>query len=285
MRIKKLLSVVLTVALLTVGVTGCSNSKKEESSDKTTVKLGVVGAIYEDLWKPAIEKLKEEDINLEIVQFSDYSTPNSALNSGEIDLNAFQHQIFLDSDVSSNGYGIEAIAYSFIIPLNLYSNKVTSVKDIKDGDIVAIPNDVTNGGRALKVLESAGLITLKSNEETSPTVNDIEKYNVKIEIKELAANTIPSVLPDITAGIVNGGFALDYGLKVEDAIYKDTSINESVYWNIIAAKSDNLKDDAKLQIYKKVISAFQTEETEKVFNDTFGGYFVKAGWDKELLNK
>lgn len=247
------------------------------------VTIGVVGSIYDELWAPAKEKLKKEGINLEIKQFSDYSTPNSALNNGEIDLNAFQHQIYLDDEVKTNNYKIKSIGYTFIIPLNLYSNKVKSVKELKDGDSVAIPNDVTNGGRAIKVLESAGLIKLKDDADFSPTVDDIKKYNVKINIKQLAANTIPSALDDVTAAVVNGNYALDFGLKTDDAIFKDTSLGEEKYWNLIAARTSDLKDEAKVKLYKKVIKAFQDSETEKIFNDKFGGYFVKVGWDQDLI--
>lgn len=210
----------------------------------------MVGAIYEDLWKPAQDSLKEEGINLEIVQFSDYVTPNNALNSGDIDLNAFQHHIYLDTELEQHGYAIEPAGYTFIIPLNLYSHKVSSVDEIKDGDTIAIPDDVTNGGRV---------------------------------IKELKANTIPSVLDDVTAAIVNGNYALDFGLKTEEAIYKDTVLDEEAYWNLIAVRSVDLEDPEKAEVYRKVVAAFQSQATEDVFNDTFGGYFIKVGWDQDLL--
>lgn len=257
----------------------------EASGDPVTVKLGVVGSIYEDLWAPAKEALKSEGINLDIVQFSDYVTPNNALANGEIDLNAFQHRIYLDNEIQSYGYKIQNVGNTFIIPLNLYSQKVTSLKDIKDGDTIAIPNDVTNGGRALKVLEAAGLIKLKSDAGFNPTTGDIETYNVKIKIEELAANTIPSALADVTAAIINGNYALDFGLKTEEAIFADTSLGEEKYWNLVAARTDDLSDPQKVETYKKVIKAFQSPETEKIFKDTYGGYFIKQGWDQDLLSK
>lgn len=281
--IKKIAAVSLATLTLGLALTGCGSNQAADG--KTVVKLGVVGSIYEDLWAPAKEKLASEGIDLQIQQFSDYVTPNNALNNGEIDLNAFQHQIYLDSEIQNYGYEIETVGDTFIIPLNLYSTKIKSVSEIKDGDKIAIPNDVTNGGRAIKVLRDAGLITLKSTASDSPTVADIENYNVKIEIKELAANTIPSVLSDVTAAIVNGNYALDFNLKTEDAIFKDTSLNEDVYWNLIAAKSANLTDATKAETYKKVVEAFQSEETEKVFNDKFGGFFIKAGWDRDFFAK
>lgn len=124
---------------------------------------------------------------------------------------------------------------------------------------------------------------LKTDAAFSPTVDDIESYNVQVEIQELAANTIPSVLDDVTAGVVNGNYALDFGLAVNDALFQDTSVTEEQYWNIIVARSADLQDADKKEVYKKVVEAFQSDATEKVFNDDFGGYFIKEGWDQDLL--
>jgi D-methionine transport system substrate-binding protein len=253
------------------------------ADDNVTVKLGVVGSVYEELWAPAQEALKEEGIDLEIVQFSDYVTPNNALANGEIDLNAFQHQIYLESEIEEYGYELTDIGNTFIIPLNLYSEKISSVDELQDGDTIAIPNDLTNGGRAIKVLAAAGIITLKEDADFSPTLDDIESYNVDVKIEELAANTIPSTLADVTAAIVNGNYALDFGLKTEEAIFKDTSVDEQKYWNLIAARTEDLSDPDKVALYDKVVEAFQTDATESVFNDTYGGYFIAEGWDEDLL--
>lgn len=296
MKLKKILALVLSAAILTLALTACGStndnnsaqsnvSESSQTAEPVTIKLGVVGSIYEDLWAPAQEALKEQGIDLEIVQFSDYVTPNNALANGEIDLNAFQHRIYLQSEIDSYGYEIQTIGNTFIIPLNLYSQKISSVEELKDGDTIAIPDDLTNGGRALKVLEAAGLITLKADAGFNPTVDDIETYNVGITIEELKANVIASTLPDVTAGVVNGNYALDFGLKTEEAIYKDTVLDVEEYWNLIAARTADLEDADKVAIYDKVVKAFQSAETEKVFNETFGGYFIKVGWDQDLLAK
>ena len=150
---------------------------------------------------------------------------------------------------------------------------------------MAIPDDMTNGGRALKVLEAAGLIELNPDAAFNPTLDDITRYTVGIEIKELKANVIPSALADVTAAVVNGNYALDFGLKTEEAIYKDSVLDVEEYWNLIAARSADLNDPDKVAVYEKVVKAFQSAETEKVFNDTYGGYFIKVGWDQDLLAK
>lgn len=291
MKIKKTLTLILAAATITLSLAACgktsnvANSNSGTSSAKTqTIKLGVVGSDKE-IWIPAQKKLKDEGINLQFVEFSDYVTPNKALADGEIDLNAFQHQVYLDSEIAAKGYKIEAIGYTLLAPLNLYSKKIDSVSKLKSGDVIAVPNDATNEGRALKVLEHAGIIKLKANAPFSPTVQDIDKYNAKITIKELAADTITSALPDVTAAIINGNYAADFGLKNDDAIYKDNGTGSEKYWNLIAARSKDLKNAARVELFRKVVKVYQQPETEEVFNTTYKGAYIKAGWDVDLLAK
>ncbi|MDO4506750.1 MAG: MetQ/NlpA family ABC transporter substrate-binding protein, partial [Spirochaetales bacterium] len=155
---KKIITSILAAAAV-FGFVSCNKSSGKSS--EVVVKLGVTGSVYEDLWEPAQKALKEQGINLKIVQFTDYVTPINALANGEIDLNGFQHRIFFATEIKNKGYDISLVGNTFLTPLNVYSNKIKSIDELKDGDVVAIPNDVTNGGRAIKVLESAGLITLK----------------------------------------------------------------------------------------------------------------------------
>ena len=294
MKLKKLFALALAAASLTLALTGCGSktddgtgdaNTDDQTGESVTVKLGVVGGIYDDLWAPAKEALAGEGIDLEIVQFSDYVTPNNALANGDIDLNSFQHRIYLQSEIENYGYEIQNIGNTFIIPLNLYSQKVSSVDELKDGDVVAIPDDLTNGGRALKVLEAAGLIELDPSAAFNPTLDDITSYKVNITIEELKANTIPSVLPDVAAAVVNGNYALDFGLKTDEAIYKDSVLDVEEYWNLIAARTADLEDPDTAAVYKKVVEAFQSSATEDVFNNTFGGYFIAVGWDQDLIGQ
>ena len=312
---KRVLALTLGAVLAVGALTGCSGSKSEDTQDTAAVsekaseeksddgaaaeaeaageydftkdpislKIGVVGSVYEDIWQPTVDKLKDEGIELEVVQFSDYVTPNDALNNGEIDLNAFQHQIYLNSEIESYGYEIQNIGNTFIIPLNVYSDKIKSLDELKDGDTVAVPNDLTNEGRALKVLAKAGVINLKDNDNFNPTLDDIESYNKNITIEELSANTIPSVLPDVTAAVINGNYALDFGLKTEEAIYKDSVLDEEKYWNLIAARTEDLSDPRLKAAYKKIVDTFHSDDTKKVFDEDYGGYFIAVGWDQDLL--
>lgn len=303
MKKKSFIALALTAALALGALTGCGSTTAKETTGSTdaaaetakasetagseaagsetavsgetrVVKLGLTGVIYEDIWNPIKEELAKEGIDLEYVQFSDYSLPNEALNAGEIDINAFQHHAYFNNDVEKNGYDITPIADTFIIAMNLYSDKVKSVDEIKDGDVIAIPDDASNGGRALKVLASAGLITLKAEAGANPTVADIDTYNVKIEIKEMGAADISSVLPDVTAAVVNGNYALDYGIDPSTAIFEEKDYDDDSYFCLMAVRSSDA-DDA---VYKRIVELFQSETTKQIFQDEFNGYFVPA-WE------
>lgn len=276
---KIIIGVVAIAAILLLS----SCTKKENTNASTNnskpvvVKLGTVGT--SDGWESAKESLKKQNIDLQFVEFSNYTTPNRALDAGEIDLNAFQHRIFLANEIENYNYNLKIVANSYILPLSLYSSKIKSVNEIKSGDKIAIPNDLTNGGRALKVLESAGLIVLSKDAKFSPTVHDIAENPSGIEIVELAANTIPSSLQDVTAAIVNGAYAHDFGLKMDEAIFMDTSLSQKEYWNIVVANANDLKNPEKVEVLKKVIAAYHTAETEKYYLDEYGGFYIMVGWD------
>ncbi len=268
--------------------TPAASEKDTEAASENTitgkVTLGVVGS-DKDFWVPAQEYLKNEGIDLEFVEFTDYTTPNSALDQGEIDLNAFQHEVYLDTEIKEHGYKIQNIGYTVMSPLNLYSAKIKSVDEIKEGDIIAVPNDTTNEGRALKVLEQAGLIKLKEGDLENPSLDDIESYNVKIDIKEMAANTIAAALPDVTAAIVNGNYAVDNGYTNDDAVYLDTGSSAKEYWNLVAAKTSDLSDKNKVALFGKVVEAFHQQGTIDVFNGEFKGAYIPVGWDEDLLKE
>lgn len=285
MKRRRIFALALAIALLALALTGCGSKDNGSAADgdTVTVKLGVVGAIYDDIWKSAQEALKAEGINLEIVQFSDYVTPNNALANGEIDLNAFQHRIYLQGEIANYGYEIQNIGNTFIAPMSLFSSKISSVSELKDGDIIAIPDDLTNGGRALKVLESAGIITLNPAAGFNPTLDDIQTYNIGVTIKELKANVIVSALPDVTAAIVNNNYALDFGLSASDAIFADDRLDIEDYWNLIAARTADLSDPDKVEIFRKVVEAYQSDATLEVFNTECRGFYTPAGWAQDLL--
>jgi len=249
--------------------------------EPTIVKVGVVGE-YNAQWDTINELLADDGIQIELVKFTDYAAPNRALNDGEIDLNAFQHKAFLANDIAQKGYEISDIGDTIIAPLCIYNNedKISSIEDIKDGDVIAIPSDLTNGGRALKLLESAGLITCDPEKGFTPTKADILSYNVAIDIKEAESATLFNILPDCAAAIINGGNAFTAGLDpISDSIFQenvDPETNEAVpqLINIIAARTKD-KDN---EVYKKVVDAYHTKEVEATIKEAYKGAFICA-WE------
>lgn len=277
-------SIIALLALtLSLGLTACGSSSTAEEStsegEKTIVKVGVVGE-YNAQWDTINELLADDGIEVELVKFTDYATPNRALDDGEIDLNAFQHKAFLANDIQQYGYEIESIGDTIIAPLSIYNNKdkISSIEEIKDGDIIAIPSDLTNGGRALKLLEKAGLIECDPAKGYVPTKADITKYNVQIEILEAESATLANLLPDCTAALINGGNAYTAGLNPnEDAIFTediDPDTNEATpdLINIIAARTAD-KDN---EVYQKVVEAYHTEEVRQTIEEAYQGAFICA---------
>lgn len=245
-------------------------------AEPVTVRIGLTGAVYEPIWDVVKEKLAPEGIQLEYVQFNNFSLPNNALNNGEIEINAFQHHAFFNNDTTSNGYNLAAIGDTYIVAMDIFSDKITDLKDLKDGDLIAVPNDVTNEGRALKLLESAGIIEIDPAAGNSPAINDITAYNVQVKFQEVDANLVPSILPDVTIAVVNGNYALDAGLKAEDALFKESEYADNSYYCLIAVRSE----DADNPIYQRIVEAYQCDEVIDVYNGQFAGFFTPT-WKLE----
>ena len=284
---KKQLLILAAAAVFASSLTGCGSSapsapaasaaqssaaQSASAETPVTVKIGLTGTFNEDIWAPAAEELAAEGINLEFVQFSNFSLPNQALVNGEIDLNAFQHHAFLNNEVTSNGYAITPIGDTYIVAMNVYSNFLSSLDELKDGDQIAVPNDATNEGRALKLLESAGLLTIDPAAGASPEISDITDYKVQVKFVEMDANLVASALPDVAAAVINGNYALDSGLKADDAIFKETEYADDSYFGLIAARTE----DAENPVYQRIVEAYQSQKTIDVFNDEFAGFFVPA---------
>jgi len=238
----------------------------------TVVRVGVVGA-FQDQWDVVNEKLEPYDIRVEIVMFTDFTTPNSILNAGELDLNAFQNIGFLNNAIANNGYNITPIGTTFIAPLNIFANfnRVSSIADLAAGDYVGIPSDLTNGGRALKVLEAAGLIVMDPEVGFLGTELDIIENPSGIVIRPAESGTLASMLPDLAAAVINSGNARTGGLDIEnDSIFQEDSLNIEIAGdliNVIVARTE----DADNEIFAKIVRAYQTAEVARSIESTFGG--------------
>ena len=292
---KKILAALL-VLILALGITACGTQQAapaastapaedapaeeaatEEAAEPVVVRIGATGTFYNAIWDVVQEAVADDGIKLEVVQFNNYSIPNNALNSGELEMNAFQHHAYFNNDTTSNGYNLTPIGDTFILTMNIFSDKIDDISELKDGDIVAVPNDVTNEGRALKLLESAGVLELDPAAGNSPAITDITNYNVKVELNEVDANLVPTLLPDVTIAVVNGNYALDAGLKAEDALFNETEYADNSYVNLIAVRSE----DADNPIYQKIVEAYQSDAVIELFNTQYAG-FLSPAWNLNL---
>lgn len=250
----------------------------DSDTNMTVVRVGVVGE-YNAHWDTVNEILAEEDIVVELVKYTD-SIPNDALADGDVDLNAFQHKAFLNDEVSKTGYDIVPIGDTIIGPLGMFNNtdKITSLEDFQDGDKIAIPANATNYGRALLLMEAAGLLVIDPDCEGFPTKSDIIEYVVEIEILDGETATLASMLPDLSAAIINAGDAITAGLDptadtilLED-IDPETNPNVADLINIIAARGE----DADNETYAKIVAAYQTEAVADAIIAHYGGAYFPA---------
>ncbi len=202
---KKLFTLSLLALSLTTALTGCGSSDDSSSSsnsDQTKIVVGATALPHAEILNQAIPMLEESGISLEIVEFADYTVINPSLSSGELDANFFQHTAYLDDYNSSSSDTLTSIGGIHIEPIALYSNSISNLNDLSEGDVIAIPNDATNGPRALKLLASNGLFGLDPS-ATTPTIFDIVDNDKNIEIIEMDSAALPRTLGDVTAAIIN----------------------------------------------------------------------------------
>ena len=267
--LKTLIVLILSFTAL-LFVFSCS---KKENSEDNVVRVGFYADAHYQIWNPIASNLAKEGIILELVSFANTRMPNQALNNGDIDLNAFQHHAYLNDEVSNLGYDIVAIADTYISAMNIYSKNISNVSELKKGDKVAIPNDPSNEGRALKVLEAAGLIKVKPEVGDLPSISDIIENPLGLNILAVEIGSVPSYLPEVACAVINSHVAIDFGLNPgSDYIFQD---NPSIYSgnafvNLIAARTE----DKDKEIYKKIIKAYQSEAVEEIYANNFKGSYL-----------
>ena len=272
--------VTLVVALVVViaGIFSFGNFGKQKEQ---TVTVGVVSPSKQDeaVWNQVKKTAKSKyNVDIKLKTFTDYNQPNKALQSGSIDLNAFQHKAFLDAWNKANKGSLVSIGKTFITPIHLYSNNYKSVKSLPDGATIAVPNDASNESRALYVLQSAGLITLKKNTNSLATINSIAKNPKNLKIKEVAADQAARTLDSVDAAVVNTNYAVAAKLSTKKSIFTEPVNKDSAQWiNLIAAR----KKDRNKEAYKDVVKAYQTEKVKKIINEQYKG-LEKPAWDIKL---
>jgi D-methionine transport system substrate-binding protein len=216
-------------------------------------------------------QLAEQGVDLKVKVFTDYVQPNIQVSEKRLDANFFQHQPYLDEFNKGKGTELVSVAGVHIEPFGAYSSKLKSLDELPKGATVVIPNDATNGGRALLLLQKAGVITLKDGAGITATPKDIAENPKNIKIRELEAATLPRVLTQVDLALINTNYALEAKLNpTEDALFIEG--NDSPYVNILVARPDN-KDSAAMQ---KLIEALHSEEVKKFINEKYEGAVVPA---------
>lgn len=263
----------LPLALLLAGCAGNSpDAAAGDSAENEVVRIGVVGA-GDPYWETYKEAAAEEGIEVELVDFSEYTQPNPALSAGELDLNQFQHIIYLATYNVQSDDDLEPIGATAIYPLGLYSTQYDSADDIPEGATIAIPNDESNGARALLVLQSAGLVKLKDGGSAFSTPADVIEDESTVHVEPVAADFTPSSLPDYAGAIVNNDFVTKSGLTEDELLAQDDPSDPSAfpYINIFAAKAE----DTDNPTYLKLVEIYQnTKAVQEGVLEASGGSAV-----------
>lgn len=265
MKLKSLFSAAAVATSLLL--TGAANAADN------TINVGVIAGPEAQVAEVAAKVAKEKyNLDVKLTIFSDYIIPNAALDDGSIDLNAFQHLPYLEKQIKDRGYKIKPVGNTFVYPIAGYSKKIKSLDELKKGDSIAIPNDPTNEGRALLLLQEKGLIKLAEGSGLEATPLDIVENPKKLDFVELEAPQLPNSLQDVAIAVINNTFAAQNGLTAEEhGIFVEDK--ESPYVNLIVAREDN----ADSENVKNFVKAYQTKAVYQEAMKLFNGSVVK-GW-------
>lgn len=261
---KKLLSILLCLVTVLSLTVGCSSSKEDK-----VIRVGATQVPGGDLFEYLQDDIKAEGYDLEITIFDDYNLPNEALDNGEIDANLFQHEPYLNKAIEEKGYELSPVVGLYESPLFVYSYKIDSLDELKAGDKFAVPDDPTNGSRALQYLQDElQLIKLKEGVD-NPSVKDIVENPKNIEFIEANAAQLPSLLTDVTCAFINGNYAVAANLDAnKDSIYCPKI--DGTYTNILVSRTED-KDSEKIEVLKKVLTS---EKSKKFLEENYKGVIV-----------
>ena len=238
------------------------------SPSYAAIKVGVTAGPHGMILEKVKEEAKKQGLEIESIEFSDFILPNMALDQGDLDANSFQHQLYLDDQIKSRGYKITSIGKTVLMPMGIYSNSLKKMDDLKEGSKIGIPNDPSNGARALKLLEKAGVIKLKTVD--MPSVLDITENPMKIIIVELEAPQILRSLSDLSCAITNTDWAVLAKIDPQSALLHEDK--DSPYANLIAVK-DCRKDEADL---KKLVEIYHSPVIKDYIMTEFKGAVIPA---------
>ena len=271
MKLKKFIAPLL-VGVLAFAIAGCGTDTNQSSQAPKEIKIGATAGPHAQVAEAVAKEAKKQGIDLKVVEFSDYVTPDKALADGDIQLNAYQHVPFMENFNKQNGSKLVAIGKTILMPMGLYSNSVRSAADVPEGSIVAIPNDPTNGGRGLALLAKAGLITLKDGVGFKATVADITSNPKNLQIQELEAAQLPRSLDDVVVAAIPMNYVQSAGLNVEKQGFFLEPKDEPLAVMILAV----LEQDKDNETYKKIADIYKSDAIKQFINDTFKGTITSA---------
>lgn len=251
---------------------GCGSDQAAAGGDKATlIKVGATPVPHAEILNHIKPMLKKEGIDLEVVEFNDYVQPNTALADKEIQANFFQHVPYLEKFNKEHKTDLVTVAKVHVEPMGVYSKKVKSLKDLPNGAKVAIPNDPTNAGRALLLLQKEGLISLKDGGNVTSTITDIVKNDKNLQFAELDAAQLPRSLDDVSAAVINTNYALQANLNpLKDAITIESK--DSPYANVLVIRKGEENNPA----IKKLIAVLNSPDTKKFIETKYNGSIVPA---------
>lgn len=268
--LKKIITAGL-IAAVCVFAAGCGSNDKGGDQAKKEIKIGVTAGPHAEIMDEVAKEAAKQGVTIKVVEFNDFVQPDKALAEKDLEMNSYQHQPYLDNVVKKQGLKLKSIGKTILMPMAVYSHKYKSLNDVADGSQVTIPNDPTNGARALLLIQQAGLIKLKNGNSIEASVADIVENPKNLKFVELDAAQIPRSLDDTDVACVNTNYALPAGLNPsKDSILVESK--ESPYACVFAVR----EGDENNETYKKVVQIYQSEAIKKFINEKYQGTILPA---------
>lgn len=263
---KKIVALVLSIVFAASLFTACGKENEKR------IRVGATPSPHAEILEVVKEELAKDGWTLEIEEFSDYVLPNLAVEEGQLDANYFQHILYLNDFNAERGTHLVSVAGVHYEPMGIYGGKSKSLQDLPDGAVIAVPNDATNEARALLLLQQAGLLTLKEGVGISATQSDIAENPHDYRLREVEAKLIPTVLQDVNIAVINGNYAIDAGLKLDEALASEsaTDLATEYYQNVLCVKAGNEQSEKT----KALLRALKSDAVRAYIEKTYNGAVV-----------
>jgi D-methionine transport system substrate-binding protein len=270
MKLKAPIKTVLFSALIALGI---ASAQPALAADKT-IRVGIMSGEDEDVWRAVAANAAKQGIKVKVTTFSDYTQPNEALAQHDLDANSFQHKPYLDAQINARHYDIVPVGFTYVQPIGLYSRKVKSVAELPQNAAIGVPNDPSNEGRALLLLQANGIIKLREGVGQLPTARDIASNPKHVQIKELDAGIVGRAIGDLDAAVVNTDWAIKAGIKIPQERIAQESVNGNPYRNFIAVNAK----DAQAPWVKTLVQSYQQANVASAILTVYHGATLPA-WD------